>query len=81
MHSELEYRDFLEVFAAWDAAYRTERETVERLYRARIRDPADERQVSRLLAELSARRSTSDELLALLAAQFDELGLSSNAVH
>lgn len=81
MNSELNYRDFLEVFAAWDAAYRTERATVERLYRAKIRDPADARQVARILAELGASRSTSDELLALLAAQFDELGFSSNRVH
>ena len=81
MNSELDYRDFLEVFAAWDAAYRTERDTVERLYRTRLRNPADERQVRRLLAELCARRSASDELLSLLAAQFDEVGFGSNAVH
>ncbi len=81
MNSELNYRDFLEVFAAWDAAYRNERATVQRLYAAKLQDPADERQVAALLAELSARRTASDELLTLLAAQFDELGFSSNRVH
>ena len=81
MNSEQDYRDFLEAFAAWDAAYRSERATVERLYRAKLQDTSDEREVGRLLAELSARRSTSDELLALLSAQFDGLPLSGDGVH
>ena len=81
MNSELDYRDFLEVFAAWDAAYRAERLSIERLYRAKLQSPADERQVSQLLAEVSATRSTSDELLALLAAQFDQLRLSNGSAH
>jgi hypothetical protein len=81
MNSQFDYRDFLEVFAAWDAAYQIERAAVECLYRAKLQDTADEREVGWLLAELSARRSTSDELLALLAAQFDELVLSSKGVH
>jgi hypothetical protein len=74
MNAGLDYRDFLEVFAAWDAAYRSEQAAVERLYRAKLQSPADERRVGLLLADLSAKRSASDELLALLAAQFDARG-------
>lgn len=77
MNAELDLRDFLEVFAAWDAAYRTERDTVARLYRSKLQSAADERAVKLLLDELSARRVTSDELLTLLAAQFDECATRS----
>jgi hypothetical protein len=76
MNSGFDYRDFLQVFAAWDAAYRAEQAAVERLYCAKLQHPADERRVARLLAELTEKRSASDELLALLAAQFDQHGPS-----
>ncbi len=81
MIPNFKYQDFLEVFAAWDAAYRTERVTVERLYGAKLQDPADERQVKNLLAELSDKRRRADELLALLAGQFDESGSSGDVLH
>ena len=75
------YQDFLEVFAAWDAAYRTERAAVERLYGAKLQHAADERQVKSLLAELSDKRREADELLALLAGQFDMSPSSGERLH
>lgn len=73
--------NFLDAFAAWDVAYRTERAAVERLYGAKLQDPADERQVKSLLAELSDKRRDADELLALLAGQFDEAAGGGDALH
>lgn len=81
MKPDVRYHEFLEVFAAWDAAYRNERDTVTRLYGAKLQHPADEQEVKDLLAELSARRRNADELLALLAAQFDELPSDCGTLH
>lgn len=81
MKPEVKYQEFLEAFAAWDAAYRNERDTVARLYGSKLQDPADEQEVKALLAELSARRRNADELLAQLAAQFDDLLSGSATLH
>ena len=81
MISEWKYRQFLEVFVAWDAAYRNEQETVERLYGSKLQRPADEAQVRSLLAELGDKRRKADELLALLAGQFQEWASSRQTLH
>ena len=77
---DLKYQGFLEVFAAWDAAYRNEQETVERLYGSKLQRPADEDEVRKLLAELSAKRRKADELLALLSGQFEDWASSSKTL-
>jgi hypothetical protein len=78
---DLKYQRFLAVFAAWDAAYRIERDTVQRLYGSRLQRPADEDEVRRLLAELEAQRRKADELLALVSGRFEDWASSRKTLH